>query len=397
MPPVNPPTASGSEALSTPPAGEAGGPAPASPGAPPPADSSPIGRRLSDGALIPVIPDCCNIGILARILVPLNLAALLMAALIGSGASDVLMRALAIAAVLEPIAIASVVALCGTRRLVSGQSAAVQWCAGLAVPMVITVVASAISARYAPSDVPLPSLAAMLLVRALAAAVVCAIIFEYFRLRTLSLAPSLTEARLQALQARIRPHFLFNSLNTVLGLMRGDPRRAEYTLENLADLFRVFMRDTRELVPLDEEIVTCQQYIAIEELRLGDRLRVNWLLEEMPRDALLPSLLLQPLIENAVHHGIEPRTEPGLVSVRVGRSGERVVVEILNPLAEHAPARPGNHMALSNIRERLMLLYDMEAELKTDTTSGQFRVQMAFPYRKERRRRDVRRHFNPYR
>ena len=108
-------------------------------------------------------------------------------------------------------------------------------------------------------------------------------------------------------------------------------------------------------------------------------------------------LLLQPLIENAVHHGIEPRTEPGLVSVRVGRSGERVVVEILNPLAEHAPARPGNHMALSNIRERLMLLYDMEAELKTDTTSGQFRVQMAFPYRKERRRRDVRRHFNPYR
>jgi two-component system sensor histidine kinase AlgZ len=397
MPPVNPPTASGSDALGTPPAGEAGAAAPVSPGAPAPVDSSPIGRRLSDGALIPVIPDCCNIGILARILVPLNLAALLMAALIGSGASDVLMRALSIAAVLEPIAIASVVALCGTRRLVSGQSAAVQWCAGLAVPMVITVVASAISARYAPSDVPLPSLAAMLLVRALAAAVVCAIIFEYFRLRTLSLAPSLTEARLQALQARIRPHFLFNSLNTVLGLMRGDPRRAEYTLENLADLFRVFMRDTRELVPLDEEIVTCQQYIAIEELRLGDRLRVNWLLEEMPRDALLPSLLLQPLIENAVHHGIEPRTEPGLVSVRVGRSGERVVVEILNPLAEHAPARPGNHMALSNIRERLMLLYDMEAELKTDTTSGQFRVQMAFPYRKERRRRDVRRHFNPYR
>ena len=395
--PVNPSTAPGSDSSSAPPPGEAASPGVVPPGVPAPADSSPIGRRLSDGALIPVIPDCCNIGILARILVPLNLAALLMAALIGSGASDVLMRALSIAAVLEPIAIASVVALCGTRRLVSGQSAAVQWCAGLAVPMAITVVASAISARFGATDVALSSLAALLLVRALAAAVVCAIVFEYFRLRTLSLAPSLTEARLQALQARIRPHFLFNSLNTVLGLMRGDPRRAEYTLENLADLFRVFMRDTRELVPLDEEIVTCQQYIAIEELRLGDRLRVNWLLDEMPRDALLPSLLLQPLIENAVHHGIEPRTEPGLVSVRVGRAGERVVVEILNPLADHAPARPGNHMALSNIRERLMLLYDMEAELKTDTTGGQFRVQMAFPYRKERRRRDVRRHFNPYR
>ncbi len=144
---------------------------------------------------------------------------------------------------------------------------------------------------------------------------------EYLRLRALSFSPSLAEARLQALQARIRPHFLFNSLNTVLGLMRGDPRRAEHTLENLSDLFRVFMRDTRELVPIDEEVVTCQQYLAIEQLRLGDRLQVVWRLDDMPGDALLPSLLLQPLIENAVHHGIEPRSEPGEISVEIMRSG----------------------------------------------------------------------------
>jgi len=152
--------------------------------------------------------------------------------------------------------------------------------------------------------------------------------------------------------------------------------------------------DAGELI--DEEVVTCQQYLAIEQLRLGDRLQVVWRLDDMPGDALLPSLLLQPLVENAVHHGIEPRSEPGEVSVEIMRSGERVRVEILNPVAEGQPAKPGNQMALSNVRERLMLLYDMEAELKTSAEHGQFRLVLEFPYRKERRRRDVRRHFSPY-
>jgi two-component system sensor histidine kinase AlgZ len=214
-------------------------------------------------------------------------------------------------------------------------------------------------------------------------------------LRARAYSPSFAEARLQALQARIRPHFLFNSLNTVLGLMRGDPRRAEATLENLADLFRVFMRDARELVALDDEVVTCKEYLAIEQLRLGERLQVVWHLDEMPGDALLPSLLLQPLIENGVHHGIEPSSETGTIEISIGRSGERVRVEVVNPLTATPPVRPGNQMALSNVRERLMLLYDMEAELKTGIEDGRFRLQLEFPYRKERRRRDVRRYFDP--
>jgi two-component system, LytTR family, sensor histidine kinase AlgZ len=221
------------------------------------------------------------------------------------------------------------------------------------------------------------------------------IFIEYFRLRARAYSPSFSEARLQALQARIRPHFLFNSLNTVLGLMRSDPRRAEATLENLADLFRVFMRDASELVALDEEVGTCKEYLAIEQLRIGDRLQIAWNLDRMPGDALVPSLLLQPLVENAVHHGIEPRTDPGIVEITVERLGDRVRVEIANPLATAQPVRSGNQMALSNVRERLMLLYDMEAELKTESTEGRFRLRLEFPYRKERRRRDVRRHFDP--
>ncbi|MBU6272699.1 MAG: histidine kinase [Betaproteobacteria bacterium] len=363
----------------------------------PPVLGTVVSRRVSDGADIPVIPDCCNVGITARILVALNIAALLLAALTGDSPGDMLTRAAVLCGVLEPVAIASLVALCGVRRVVSGRSLRTQWAVGLAVPACLVMAAGLIASPYFVPDLRGVGLLGWVLLRGLGAVAVSALAFEYFRLRSLSFAPSLADARLQALQARIRPHFLFNSLNTVLGLMRSDPRRAEYTLENLADLFRVFMRDTRELVPLDEEAVTCQQYIAIEELRLGERLQVNWHLEDMPGDALLPSLLLQPLIENAVHHGIEPSSEPGLISVSIARVGERIRVEILNPIPDRPPTRSGNQMALSNVRERLMLLYDMEAELKTGAADGQFRVLLEFPYRKERRRRDVRRHFSPYR
>lgn len=336
-------------------------------------------------------------GIALRVLVPLNAAAVLLALALGAADATAPDRLLDILMVLEPAVLVSLATLCALRRRVNGLARPVQWAVGLGVPALVTLLISLLSASVLiPETGPLAT-AFWAGVRGLTACALAALAIEFFRLRALSFSPSLSEARLQALQARIRPHFLFNSLNTVLGLMRGDPRRAEYTLENLADLFRVFMRDTRELVPLDEEVVTCQQYLAIEQLRLGDRLQVQWQVEQMPGDALLPSLLLQPLIENAVHHGIEPREVPGEVVIAITRPGDRVRVEIVNPASEGAPVRPGNQMALSNVRERLMLLYDMEAELKTLVEEEQFRLVLEFPYRKERRRRDVRRHFNPYR
>ncbi len=362
-------------------------------------DASPAGapraRRVSDGAAAPILPDCCNVGILVRILVPLNVAAVLLAGALGVDWPDRLRRLLDIGAVLEPAALVALMVLCGLRRRINGRPIRQQWAAGIAVPVVLTLVVCLLTGRLLVPDLGIAQFATWIGLRCLIAAALAWLTVEFFRLRALSFSPSLSEARLQALQARIRPHFLFNSLNTVLGLMRAEPRKAESTLENLADLFRVFMRDTRELVPLDDDVVTCKQYLAIEQLRLGDRLRVNWQLDEMPGDALLPSLLLQPLLENAVHHGIEPRTEPGEIRIVITRPGERVRVEIVNPGAEEQPARPGNQMALSNVRERLMLLYDMEAELKTIVEDGEFRLLLEIPYRKERRRRDVRRHFDP--
>ena len=361
----------------------------------PPADPAAKARRQSEGAQAPVIPDTCNLGIVLRTLVPLNLLAALAALVSTAGAWDAINRFLVAAVILEPVALGSLVLLCMARRVVNGMAMPVQWAVGIGLPTLLAVAASLMVQRFAEPDLTGAEVAWWVASRAIVAAAGAWAFIEYFRLRARAFSPSFSEARLQALQARIRPHFLFNSLNTVLGLMRSDPRRAEATLENLADLFRVFMRDARELVPLDDEVVTCREYLAIEQLRLGERLRVVWQLDEMPGDALLPSLLLQPLIENAVHHGIEPNTETGTIEITVTRTGERVRVLIDNPVSPTPPVRPGNQMALSNVRERLMLLYDMEAELKTGVEDGRFRLLLEFPYRKERRRRDVRRYIDP--
>jgi two-component system sensor histidine kinase AlgZ len=360
-----------------------------------PAHSLPPRRRLTDGASLPVLPDCCNLGTVVRVLVPLNAAMLLVCLALSQDLASLLWLVLRAATIVEPVALLSLVTFCWSHRAINGWRRPAQWVCALGLPSLLTLAITATVAWVANPEHGWPgALLAGLRQAPLALAATWAIA-AFLRLRLVSLQPSQAEGRLQALQARIRPHFLFNSLNTVLGLMRSDPRRAERTLENLADLFRVFMKDSRELVPLDDEVLLCKEYLTIEKLRLTDRLEVHWDLSAMPGDALLPSLLLQPLVENAVHHGIEPRTEPGEVRIVISRMGERVRVEITNPVSQRAPSRSGNHMALSNVRERLALTFDVEGQLDTMVANGLFRVVVQFPYRKERRQRNARGAFNP--
>jgi two-component system sensor histidine kinase AlgZ len=223
---------------------------------------------------------------------------------------------------------------------------------------------------------------------AVLAALAAAFMLAYFRLHAKAFSPALAEARLQALQARIRPHFLFNSLNAVLGLIRRDPKRAERALEDLADLFRTLMSDARQFVRLEDEIALLERYADLEQLRLGDRLRITWELDAAAPDALLPPLVLQPLLENAVYHGVEPGTGVGEVLVRIERQGDRVRVRIENPLVDPAEAgasgagRTGNRMALDNIRERLALFFDAEARLDTGTAAGRYRIDIDMPYKR---------------
>lgn len=351
-------------------------------------------RRQTDGAAFPVLPDCCNFGTILRVFTVVNAAMVLLAFATAPTLADVMTSGLSSAAIIEPSVLATLALLCPVRRVVNGSARALQWTLGLSVAALATMfVALTMSSMLAP-DLRGVQLIAWAAVKGLLAAGVAFALIEWLYLRTLSLQPSQAEGRLQALQARIRPHFLFNSLNTVLGLMRTEPRQAERTLENLADLFRVFMKDSRELVPLDEEVLLCKEYLSIEKLRLTDRLAVVWHVDDMPGDALLPSLLLQPLVENAVHHGIEPRSECGEVSITIAKLGERVRVDIVNPIAERPPTRLGNQMALSNIRERLSLTFDVEGSLVTVAEGGLFRATLVFPYRKERRRRDVKSHLD---
>lgn len=215
-------------------------------------------------------------------------------------------------------------------------------------------------------------------------AVVWGCTWAYFASRRARYSPALSEARLLALTARIRPHFFFNSLNGVLGIMRSDPGRAETALEELADLFRILMRDNRSLVTLGEEIALCGRYLDLEHLRLGDRLNVVWRDDNCPRDALLPPLTLQPLLENAVYHGIEPAQGRGQIEVSLVCRGGEVFVEVINGLPPPSVEAfaSGNHLALDNLRERLMLFFDLEASLSTEKADGRFRVKIRLPYRK---------------
>jgi two-component system sensor histidine kinase AlgZ len=214
------------------------------------------------------------------------------------------------------------------------------------------------------------------------AALATALAFAYFGLRQRAFSPAVAEARLMALTARIRPHFLFNSINAVLGVMRSDPRRAEAALEELSDLFRVLMQENRELTTLGEELALCRQYLDLERLRLGERLQVRWHLETCPEDALVPPLMLQPLLENAVYHGIEPAADAGEIVIAIGRKADEVLIAITNPWRDDGGHSAGNRMALANIRERLMLFFDLEARIDTSVVGGEYRLRIRLPYRR---------------
>ena len=190
-----------------------------------------------------------------------------------------------------------------------------------------------------------------------------------------------TEARVQALQSRIRPHFLFNSMNTIASLTRSNPEKAEMAVENLADLFRVSLSDARKHLRLEEELELCHRYIEIEQLRLGDRLDVQWDLD-VPDDAMVPALLLQPILENAIYHGIESQTEGGSIGIKGTLKNQQIEFIVTNSLPdENSNQRQhGNQLAQENVRERLNALYAQRGKLDIKEEEGMYQVTVQFPY-----------------
>jgi two-component system sensor histidine kinase AlgZ len=187
-------------------------------------------------------------------------------------------------------------------------------------------------------------------------------------------------SRVQALQARIRPHFLFNSMNTLMMLISVDTVRAEQAVEDMSALFRASLQAAGE-VSLSEEIELCERYLALERLRLGDRLVMDWRLpnEDTLYDLSIPSLTLQPLLENAVYHGVESRSEPSTISVLVESDLDEVRIVVTNPCQAGTKNRSGNRMALDNIEERLRVYYGPLARLSVYQGDGLFTVYLSYP------------------
>ncbi|MFA7240042.1 MAG: histidine kinase [Sulfuricellaceae bacterium] len=328
----------------------------------------------SSAAYPSALPDFRNLGVMLRILVIVN-AMSAVAALLKAGDAGIFWRELIdVSVIVQPVLLASLLVLYAVQSRLARLPYAWGAAAVMAIELALTALAAAAVSRLFGSE------ATALERYSLLCLIVVGTLLGYFHLRGRALSPALGEARLQALQARIRPHFLFNSINAVLSLIRSNPKQAEQALMDMADLFRVLMADNRSLSPLADEIALCRQYLALEQLRLGERLQIAWHIGQMPQDALIPPLVLQPLLENAVCHGIEPIAEPGEIRIDIYRKRDEVHIVLTNPYRPDNDHHAGNRMALANIRERLQLHFDAEASLSVKVGDGAYRIHIIIPY-----------------
>ncbi|HEY6133720.1 MAG TPA: histidine kinase [Rubrivivax sp.] len=267
------------------------------------------------------------------------------------------------------------VSVCALKRLLSRETAA--WRAGV----VLMLGAVAALGGMAPLwwaglyDEPGFSRGAGV---ALAGAVLAALVWAWLHFRAQLWRPAQASARLAELQSRIRPHFLFNALNTALALVRVDPDRAERVLEDLSALFHEALADTGTSVSLDEEVDLAQRYLAIEQIRFGRRLRVQWDIDPRVGRARVPPLVLQPLVENAVRHGVEPSVDGGQVWVQAAERRGQAVLLVRNTVPDE-PSRPGAGIALANVRERLRLLHDVGAQCVVWRDGDVFNARIVVP------------------
>jgi two-component system sensor histidine kinase AlgZ len=321
------------------------------------------------------LPNLRNLGVALRILVITTTLLALSALILSTNAAEFVALVTNISAIAQPMLLMSLLLLYASYPLLKKPR---YWYGIVAIFSIVLCTCYSLHWLLAQALIfdHLLSIKRMLFY----AFIVCTITLYYFNLQERAYSPAVDEARLQALQARIRPHFLFNCINAVLSLLRSQPKRAETALEDMADLFRVLMADNRDLVTLAQEIALCRQYLALEKLRLEERLIVEWEVDDKSPDALIPPLLLQPLIENAVYHGIEPLAAGGKITIQIYTKRNEVHLILSNPYSIKNTRHIGNQMALKNIKERLTLHFDLEASLKSSQSNGEYQVHITLPH-----------------
>lgn len=225
----------------------------------------------------------------------------------------------------------------------------------------------------------------LVLINGLVAAIISGLVMRYFyvqeQLRVKGQAE--LEMRIQALQSRIRPHFLFNSMNIIASLIAVDPDAAEQVVEDLSVLFRASLQSSQSQVPLSEELSLCQRYMHIEQLRMGDRLQVQWHIDVDQELIKIPPLTLQPLLENAIYHGIQPLGKGGVVVISAQIMSGNVVIRVTNPKPEGEGHHKGNQVALENIRHRLEALHGSAAAIQARPSAEQYEIEIRYPLQQQ--------------
>ncbi|UUZ63050.1 histidine kinase [Polaromonas sp. P1-6] len=316
--------------------------------------------------------DACHVGVVLR-------AVLFVEAVVGVGAMfgagevvDWLLRFSLLTGGVLPATLAWLIAACALKGYLSRLQPSLQWLAGIALGVAAGLYGCGMLALMGLLQ-PAPWWASAA-AGALLSAMVLAGLFWRAKART----PAATTARLAELQSWIRPHFLFNTLNSAIALVRAEPAKAEAVLEDLSELFRHALADPAESVTLGQEIALAQRYLAIEQVRFGERLQVQWSLDASASQAKLPPLLLQPLVENAVKHGVEPSASGAQLKISTLKRGSMVVIKVTNSTPAGAGER-GHGLALANVRERLHLLHDVQAQFRVVFKDGIFQVRLEVP------------------
>lgn len=316
--------------------------------------------------------DACHVGVVLRAVLFVQ-AVMAVAAMFGADTPLAwLTRLSLITGGALPATLLWLIVACSLKNGLARLSTALQQAAGIALGALAGLYGCGVLALVGLLE-PAPWWASAFGGALLSAALVAALV-----LRAKGGAPAATAARLAELQARIRPHFLFNTLNSAISLVRAEPRKAESLLEDLSDLFRAALMAHGESVTLADEIALAKAYLAIEQVRFGERIRVEWALDERANTARLPPLLLQPLVENAVKHGVEPSTSGADIKVSTQRRGSRVVIKVSNTTPAAGSER-GSGLALDNVRERLSLLHDVQAQFQSGLKDGVFQVRLEVP------------------
>lgn len=283
------------------------------------------------------------------------------------------------------IALLSAVVLCFVNRLLSGVRLVTAAILSFLLILMVTLFCGAVSegimwwysAPLAERNYNIWNIAEYLLLAAIPAGILLRYLYLQQQLRLRQRAE--LEARIQALQSRIRPHFLFNSMNMIASLIGSDPEKAERVVEDMSDLFRYALTDAQTLVPLREELSLCRRYMALEKLRLGDRLSARWEIGDYGEGVHIPCLTLQPVLENAIYHGIQLLQEGGEITISVRRIQDRIEIVVSNPLHRALQQHRGNKMALQNVRQRLQAHFGSGARVTAEPSESCYITRISYP------------------